>query len=159
MESNVLSIFLLAAVVGDQPLWKDLVPGMSKEQVEAKYPTGKVMLTPSCEAKVITRFKNGGLSLVALRFGDLMAAGRDQWNAAISCQETVKASIIEKYGAPIDQRFVKTPGSLAGKDQYTFSNDTVSVTFTVERNRPFTVVQYELVPIANQVSPDAAQNL
>ena len=150
---------ILAAVASVQPLWKDLVPGMSKEQVQTLYPSGRVMLTSECEAKVITRYQNGGLSSVALRFGDLMGAGKNQWDRAMHCQETVKASIVEKYGDPIDSQFVKGPGSLFGKDQYLFKNNDVMIRFTIERGRPFTVVEYQLFPTSTRATPDAADNL
>jgi hypothetical protein len=155
----VIALAVLVAAVGVQPLWKDLVSGMTKEQVAALYPTGKVMLTPTCEAKVITRYKNGGLSLVALRLGDLMAPGKDQWNRALQCQETVKASIVAKYGDPVAHAFIKEPGLLFGKDVYSFKNDSIMVTFSVERNRPFTVVEYSAIQAPKRVDPDAANNL
>jgi hypothetical protein len=159
-----MSFLLFAVAISSQPLWKDLYPGMTKDEVKLLYPTGKTALTKTCEAKVIPQYRKGELEAVWLRFGDLMAAGKKEWNAALECQAIVKSSIVEKYGEPaecevIEKRNPMFKDLITYGDQCTFQKGQLKVTFYVERERPFTVITHEQLESPAEVKPDAADNL
>ena len=140
-------------------LWQNLKAGMSKAEVTALYPTGKVSLTPQCEAKVSGQYRKGLLTGVVLKFGDLMAAGKKEWNQGLECQKTVRASIVARYGDPAEVgRRVDLQGRETGDNMYWF-NDDVMVEFYAQDRRPFTVIQYNFTPPATPVAPSAASKL
>lgn len=158
-----LPITLIASSVAamSEPtiLWQNLVVGMSKAEVTALYPTGKVMLTEQCEAKVVGDFSKGRLVKVVLKFGDIYAAGRGAWGQALECQKIVRASIISRYGEPTQESIRIAEGRATGEILLWELNLTL-VEFYAQEGRPFTVIQYHYVPPPKPpIAPAAANKL
>lgn len=159
--SWVVALSLMASpVIAQEPvtLWQDLKVGMTKAEVAALYPTGKVSLTPQCEAKVSGDYRKGLLVGVVLKFGDLMGASQQAWNQGLECQSIVRASIVSRYGQPAEVGRRVFQGKETG-DQMFWLNGPVTIEFYAQDRRPFTVVQYSYTPPPTPVPPSAAGKL
>lgn len=154
---------LLASTASAQDsivLWQDLRAGMSKADVSTLYPTGKVSLTPECEAKVSGQYRKGLLVGVVLKFGDLMAASKQAWNQGLECQRIVRASIVSRYGEPAEVGRRVFQGKETG-DQMFWVSGPVTIEFYAQDRRPFTVIQYNYTytPPPTPTPPSAADKL
>lgn len=123
-------------------LWQNLTVGMSKAEVKALYPDGKVSLTPDCEANVKGNYAGGRLISAFLKFGDWVGAGRSKWDQGLNCQAIVRASLFSRYGEPstttrrLDYKGVDTGEKL------TWLIAPLSIEFYAADRAPLTVVQY-----------------
>lgn len=84
-------VIAVPATASAQPLWRDLQPGMSKEQVRALYPKATIELGDGCSASASFDYERGGLTAVNLRY-----SGVDQNKR---CAVMVGGTMSAKYGA------------------------------------------------------------
>jgi hypothetical protein len=116
-------------------LWGDLKTGMSKEEVEEKYPDKRFELVSDCRVKIAPWYKSDKLFSVSIRA---------QWTGSYNeCGEIVQRSLTAKYGDLVDVNVAAGKDALgAVYDTYQWRTDTLVVELA-RKDSEFVYVKYE----------------
>lgn len=157
---------LFATPVAAQTLWQDLMVGTPKQMVEAAHPDKTVELTAECMAKISFGYsKNDALMEVNLFANKAVFGKKSEWDRAISCSETVEASLVSKYGSPhsTDIESTKVGAFTSVSDVSIWVKDGVIIKYNSKRvasqRGPVWGVAYTAIPSPKIIAPNAASKL